>query len=326
MNPALTHIHDTLASIKSEIQEDIIGQDAMIDKLIITFFAGGHALLEWVPGLGKTRTIRTFARALGLDTGRVSFTPDLRPSDLTGNEIYRAAKWTFEVRKWPIFTHILLADEINRTPPKVQSALLEAMEEKKVTIGDKTLDLPSPFVVFATQNPLEHEWTYPLPEAQLDRFLMKIVLTYPNIEDEKRIFVQECGDKKDWDPVKKEKTDKKWKEDLIEMISYITKSVRVDAKIYDYVSDILSATRKMVTIPNTPVLSYGASTRAGLALIRAGRVRAVMAGRDYMIPEDIKSLAHEILDHRIGLSYESASEWVTTYSVTEKILDSVRIP
>lgn len=326
MNPALTHIHDTLATIKSEIQADIIGQDSMIEKLIITFFAGGHALLEWVPGLGKTKTIRTFARVLGLDTGRVSFTPDLLPSDLTGNEIYRATKWTFEIRKWPIFTNILLADEINRTPPKVQSALLEAMEEKKVTIGDKTLDLPSPFVVFATQNPLEHEGTYPLPEAQLDRFLMKIVLTYPSPEDEKRIFEQECNGKSSSTKINKTKSEKRWTEDLLEMIDYIASSVRVDEKIYDYVSDIISATRKMVTVPTTPVLSYGASTRAGLALIRAGRVRAVMAGRDYMLPEDIKSLAHEILDHRIGLSYESASEWITAYSVTEKILDSVQIP
>jgi MoxR-like ATPase len=326
MNPALTHIHDTLASIKADIQADIIGQDSMIDRLIITFFAGWHALLEWVPGLGKTKTIRTFAKVLGLDTGRVSFTPDLLPSDLTGNEIYRSAKWTFEIRKGPIFTNILLADEINRTPPKVQSALLEAMEEKKVTIGDTTLDLPSPFVVFATQNPLEHEGTYPLPEAQLDRFLMKIVLEYPNTEDEKRIFKQECTTNT---PVTKKtpnKEEKKWTEDLIEMIDYIAKTVQVDEKIYTYISDIISATRKLAINTITPVLSYGASTRAGLALIRAGRVRAVMAGRDYMLPEDVKSLAHEILDHRIGLSYESMSEWVTAYSITEKILDSVQIP
>ncbi|MBX9808816.1 AAA family ATPase, partial [Candidatus Gracilibacteria bacterium] len=192
MNPALTHIHETLNAIRNQINKDIIGQNELIEKLIITFFAGGHALLEGVPGLGKTKTIRTFAKVLGLDTGRISFTPDLLPSDLTGSEIYKSAKSTFEIRKGPIFTNILLADEINRTPPKVQSALLEAMEEKKVTIGDKTLELPSPFVVFATQNPLEHEGTYPLPEAQLDRFLMKINLDYPHSEDEKKIFKQEC--------------------------------------------------------------------------------------------------------------------------------------
>lgn len=367
MNPALTHIHDTLQSIKSEIQEDIIGQDAMIEKLIITFFAGWHALLEWVPGLGKTKTIRTFAKVLGLDTGRVSFTPDLLPSDLTGSEIYRQQKGEFTIRKGPVFTHILLADEINRTPPKVQSALLEAMEEKKVTIGDKTLDLPSPFVVFATQNPLEHEGTYPLPEAQLDRFLMKIVLDYPSIEDEKRIFIQEtvgsthlvgfesallaasyskaeAGKGTPSTPsdsaYKGEKLDPA---DLLEMMDYIAKSVRVDDKIYEYICDIISAIRKLAlpitTITTkdedkklnfwgfrTPALSYGASTRAGLALIRAGRVRAVMAGRDYMLPEDVKALAHEILDHRIGLSYESMSEGITTHSITDTVLDSVRIP
>ncbi len=322
MNPALTHITDTLQSIKSDIQEEIIGQDDLIEKLIITFFAGGHALLEWVPGLGKTKTIRSFARVLSLDTGRISFTPDLLPSDLTGSEIYRAAKSTFEIRKWPIFTNILLADEINRTPPKVQSALLEAMEEKKVTIGDKTLELPSPFVVFATQNPLEHEWTYPLPEAQLDRFLMKIVLTYPSGEDEKKIWTQECNKTTD---KKKSNTEKRNPEDLIEMIDYIASNVRVDDQIYEYVGSIIWATRKLVTTPTNPVLSYGASTRAGLALIRASRVRAVMAGREYVLPEDIKSLAHTIIDHRIGLSYESQSEWVTAYSVTEKILDNVKI-
>ena len=342
MNPALTHIHDTLLSIKNEIKEEIIWQDAMIDRLIITFFAGGHALLEWVPWLGKTRTIRTFAKVLGLDTGRVSFTPDLLPSDLTGNEIYRQQKWEFTIRKGPIFTHILLADEINRTPPKVQSALLEAMEEKKVTIGDKTLDLPSPFVVFATQNPLEHEGTYPLPEAQLDRFLMRIIISYPNIEDEKDILKQESGSATETKKTK-EQGEKKEKADLLEMIDYIAKNIRVNEHIYTYISDILTKTRDITESVvekefegiesgvkfwnlKTPLLSYGASTRAGLALIRAGRVRAVMAGRDYMLPEDVKSLAHDILDHRIGLSYESASEWYTTYSITEKILDNVRIP
>ncbi|MBC7503593.1 AAA family ATPase [Candidatus Gracilibacteria bacterium] len=297
----------------------------MIEKLIITFFAGGHALLEGVPGLGKTRAIRTFARVLALDTGRVSFTPDLLPSDLTGNEIYRQQKGEFTIRKGPIFTNILLADEINRTPPKVQSALLEAMEEKKVTIGDKTLDLPSPFIVFATQNPLEHEGTYPLPEAQLDRFLMRIILTYPSVIDEKQIWLAECSKQ---NSISEKKTDTNLKgEDLLEMIDYIAKSVRVDENIYTYVSDIVSSTREL-TQPNNSIgiLSYGASTRAGLALIRAGRVRAVMAGRDYMLPGDIKSLAHDILDHRIGLSYESMSNGLTAYSITDKILESVRIP
>jgi len=326
LNPALTHIHETLQSIKSNIIQDIIGQDILIEKLIITFFAGGHALLEWVPGLGKTKTIRTFARVLGLDTGRVSFTPDLLPSDLTGNEIYKSTKSTFEIRKWPIFTNILLADEINRTPPKVQSALLEAMEEKKVTIWEKTLDLPSPFVVFATQNPIEHEGTYPLPEAQLDRFLMKIILTYPSLENEKKIFMQETTS------LQKDTPDKTLDlkiEDILEMIDYIGREVRVDEKIYEYISAIIDATRKLMIDTNNQgyaILSYGASTRAGLALIRTSRVRAILEWRDYVLPEDIKALSHGIIDHRIRLSYEAASEWLTAYSVTDKILDNVRIP
>jgi MoxR-like ATPase len=329
MNSGLEHIRDTLASIKSRVQSEIIGQDALIDRLLITIFAGGHALLEWVPGLGKTRTIRTLARVLALDTGRVSFTPDLLPSDLTGNEIYKAKEGKFQVRKWPIFTQILLADEINRTPPKVQSALLEAMEEKKVTIGDETLTLPSPFIVFATQNSLEHEGTYPLPEAQLDRFLMKVVLNYPSQVDEKKIFIQETSGE-----VRNEKWEKitiTW-DDILEMIDYIAGNIRVDERIYDYVSDILTSLRALAVdtgvkpSQHSNTLAYWPSTRAGLALIRAGRVHALMADRDYMIPEDIKSLAHEILDHRIGLTYESMSQGLTPYIVTKNTLEQVRIP
>lgn len=346
MNPALTHIHDTLHAIKTGITGEIIGQDTLIEKLIITFFAWGHALLEWVPGLGKTKTIRTFARVVGLDTKRISFTPDLLPSDLTGSEIYRQGKWTFEIRKWPIFTSILLADEINRTPPKVQSALLEAMEEKQVTIGDETLHLPSPFVVFATQNPLEHEGTYPLPEAQLDRFLMRIVLDYPSKYDEKKILMQESGaslsswgtkdllEEKIWADSSLRQNDKITLEfeptDLLEMIEYITKMIRVDEKIYDYVGDILSSLRNL-TEPGEdssshPLLDYGPSTRAGLALVRTSRIRALMEWRDYVLPDDIKYLAHDILDHRIWLSYEALSEWYIASQVTTRILDTVKVP
>lgn len=328
MNPALSHIRDILIGFRNEVKSDIIGQDELIDKLLITVFSGWHALLEWVPWLGKTKTIRTLAQVLGLETKRISFTPDLLPSDLTGNEIYRVKEWKFEVRKWPIFTGILLADEINRTPPKVQSALLEAMEEKQVTIGEKTLDLPLPFIVFATQNPLEHEGTYPLPEAQLDRFLMKIVLDYPSRQNEKHIFIQETGEQ-----VKS--SDKKQninKEDILEMIEYIAKNIRVDDKIYEYVGDLLSELRKLTKITiewkrdeSFALLSYWPSTRAGLALIRAGRIHALLDNRDYMLPDDVKSLAHDILDHRIWLSYEAQSEWVSTWSVTAKVLENVKV-
>jgi MoxR-like ATPase len=344
LNPALAHIYETLLSIKSQVKKDIIGQDELIEKLIITFFAGGHALIEWVPGLWKTKTIRTFANVLNLDTKRISFTPDLLPSDLTGNEIYRQQTGKFEIRKWPIFTNILLADEINRTPPKVQSALLEAMEEKKVTIGDKTLTLPSPFVVFATQNPLEHEGTYPLPEAQLDRFLMRIVLDYPTLSDEKHILMHETGNNTNIDThTGILEPSAVWissisitPTDIIEIIDYISQNIRVDERIYDYVWSLLIATRKLTKIEqvqsnpiqtsSAPVLSYGASTRAGLALVKAAKVRAVMMNRDHVLPEDIKFLSHNIIDHRIGLSYEAMGTGITTNSVTTQILDSIQIP
>ncbi|MBP9779964.1 AAA family ATPase [Candidatus Gracilibacteria bacterium] len=359
MNPALSHIRDILIGFRNEVKKDIIGQDELIDKLLITVFSGGHALLEGVPGLGKTRTIRSLAMALSLDTKRISFTPDLLPSDLTGNEIYRVKDGKFEVRKGPIFTGILLADEINRTPPKVQSALLEAMEEKRVTIGEKTLDLPLPFIVFATQNPLEHEGTYPLPEAQLDRFLMKIVLDYPSREDERQILIQETSIKNSHDTTKssstslsklginlleseysvphplsveKDGTTSLKEGDFLEIIDYIAKNIRVDEKIYEYVGDILTELRKLTQIPIQgkreeafALLSYGPSTRAGLALIRAGRIHALLDNRDYMLPDDVKSLAHDILDHRIGLSYEAQSEGVSTWSVTAKVLENVKI-
>ena len=364
MNPALTHIREILTHIEDEIRWTIIGQDHLIRRIIIALFAWGHVLIEWVPGLGKTLTIKTLAHVLGYQFKRISFTPDLLPSDLTGTEIYRADTGKFELRKWPIFTEILLADEINRTPPKVQSALLEAMEEGHVTIGDTTLPLSPSFFVLATENPIEHEWTYPLPEAELDRFLMKITLTYPNPEDEKRIWQQ------DWaiSAKKRTKDEIPTSIDLIEIREYIAKSIRVDEKIYDYVSDILELTRSrhregkgesewneerghpgVWSDPEnqqwrqnnnrnpslahnaktekslTSLISYWASTRAGLALIRTARVLALLEGRDYVLPEDIKSLAHEVLRHRILLSYEARNTWRDTENIITEILESVRV-
>ncbi len=335
MNDGLSHIHDTFHSLKWELGKHIIGQDKLIDLLIITMFSGGHALLEWVPGLGKTKTIRELSYILDLSFKRVSFTPDLLPSDVVGAEIYKPAKSEFMIRKWPIFTHILLADEINRTPPKVQSALLEAMEEKQVTIAEESLDLPKPFFVFATQNPLEHEGTYPLPEAQLDRFFMKIILDYPHPDDEKKIFEQEAKTSQ-----KKEKTKLKiTSTDIIEMIEYIEKNIYVDPKIYDYVSQIIWATRALSTqkwslkyleengvdVPMN-VLDYGASTRAGLALIRGSRVLAVLQWRENVLPEDIKFLVPVVCAHRIGLSYEAIGEGIDVYELIDWILDTVVIP
>ncbi len=332
MNPALLEIRDILQNIRQSVSREIIGQNMLIDKLLITIFAWGHALLEWVPGLWKTKTIRTLSSTLGLDTKRISFTPDLLPSDLTGNEIYRVKEGKFEVRKWPIFTSLLLADEINRTPPKVQSALLEAMEEKRVTLGDKTFELPLPFVVFATQNPLEHEGTYPLPEAQLDRFLMKIILDYPNREDEKKIFMKETGSL-EWDT-----SDTPHQEstlashDILEMIWYIEKNIHIEGKIFDYVSDIIRELRRL-TKPleaekwkeTFALLSYGPSTRAGLSLIRWARVKALLEWRDYVMPDDIKFLAYDVLRHRIWLSYESLAEEISPDKIIERVLETVKV-
>lgn len=339
MNSHLSSTRDIILALEKSITHDIIGQADLVRKLIITLFAWGHALIEWVPGLGKTKTVTTLARVLGYDSKRISFTPDLLPTDLTWVEIYRPQTGKFEIRKWPIFTNILLADEINRTPPKVQSALLEAMEERQVTIGNETLILPSPFFVIATENPLEHEGTYPLPEAELDRFFMKIIITYPNPEDEKKIFSQEKEISKS--PLTLEHIKPK---ELVEIQDFIRKNIQVDKKIYDYISDILEATRirsgastvwmmqsEQKSLESRvwnlkPLLSYGASTRAGLALIAWARVVALLEDRDYVTPDDIKYIAHDILRHRIGLSYEAISLGVSTDQIISEILGKVRIP
>ncbi len=336
MNSHLSSTRDIILGLEKSITQDIIGQADLVRKLIITLFAGGHALIEWVPGLGKTKTVKTLARVLGYDSKRISFTPDLLPTDLTGVEIYRPQTGKFEIRKGPIFTNILLADEINRTPPKVQSALLEAMEEHQVTIGNDTLALPSPFFVIATQNPLEHEGTYPLPEAELDRFFMKIIISYPAPEDEKMIFSQR--ESTESSSSQSENINPK---ELIEIQEYIRQNIRVDAKILDYISSILEVTRgRHASTKSTedsinsdarmmnlhPLLSYGASTRAGLALIDGARVVALLEGRDYVTPDDIKYIAHEVLRHRIGLSYEAISLGTTPDQIISEILGKVRIP
>lgn len=323
MNEALFHISETIKNLENNLKSVIIGQDDLIRKLIITIFSGGHALIEWKPWLGKTRAIRALAESFSLDNKRISFTSDLLPSDLIGSEIFRPNSHNFEIRKWPIFTNILLADEINRTPPKVQSALLEAMEERQVTIGNETIPLPKPFFVFATQNPLENEGTYPLPEAQLDRFFMKIILDFPNPENEKKIFEKNFSQKNPLPSIFS------W-EEIIEIQNFIEKMVKIDEKIIDYISRILIAYRhleKSDTLfkSGDALLSYGPSTRAGLTLIRAAKVRAVTEGRDFVLPEDIKVLAPNIINHRIGLSYHAMSEGFTKEKITEKILDFVNI-
>lgn len=323
MNDALLHISQEIQKLENNLQSVIFGQNELIQNLIITVFSGGHALLEGTPGLGKTRTIRALAESFSLDHKRISFTSDLLPSDLIGAEIFRPNSGNFEIRKWPIFTNILLADEINRTPPKVQSALLEAMEERQVTIGNETFLLPKPFFVFATQNPLENEGTYPLPEAQLDRFFMKIPLHFPDYENEKNILQNHNSPKNSLAKIFS------WAE-ILEIQDFLQKTIQVDDKIYNYVLRILTTYRELTHKDSLfalgePLLDYGPSTRAGIALIRGAKVRAVLHGRDFALPEDIKALVPNIINHRIGLSYFAQSENISKQNITEKILDSVHI-
>lgn len=319
MNTHLLSLREILLSLETRVGETIIWQKNLVRKIIIALFAWGHVLLEWVPGLGKTKTVKTLAEVLGFEFKRISFTPDLLPSDLTWVEIYRPQTGRFEIRKWPIFTNILLADEINRTPPKVQSALLEAMEESQVTIWLETFTLPAPFFVIATENPLDHEGTYPLPEAELDRFFMKILLDYPSVSDEIEILSKKP----------KNISEKKWNQsqtamtpqELFEMRDFIVDTIHIDQHIYEYIWNILALSR--VKNENT---SYWASTRGWLALRDGARVCALLDGRDYVTPDDIKYIAFDVLRHRIGRSYESIANNISTDDIIRELLENVKIP
>lgn len=318
MNTHLQSLREIILSLESEIATTIIGQKDLIRKMVIALFAGWHILLEWVPGLGKTKTVKTLASVLGFEFKRISFTPDLLPSDLTWVEIYRPQTGRFEIRKGPIFTNILLADEINRTPPKVQSALLEAMEESQVTIGIETFSLPAPFFVIATENPLEHEGTYPLPEAELDRFFMKILLTYPTKEDEEMILSMK---KESANQIGKKQTQKLSTDELQEMQAFIVNTIHIDEKIYQYIARILEATRKW-----NDAIEYGASTRAWIALRDGARIVALLDGRDYVTPDDIKYIALDVLRHRIGRTYDAIAQNISVDQIIGEILESVNVP
>lgn len=320
----MEHLQDLFSKInalREEIKKVVVGQENLIDMLFVGLFANGHILLEWAPGLAKTLTIDTFAKALHLEFSRIQFTPDLLPSDLLWAEIYNQAESNFHTKKWPIFANFILADEINRAPSKVQSALLEAMQEKQVTIWDHTYPLPSPFLVLATQNPIEQEGTYNLPEAQLDRFLFKVLVEYPTAEEEIQIMknilarstveINQVMNRKDL-------------EDVMEEVE----KVYVDDNIYEYVKDLVFSTRKpadywLDSLEN--YISYGASPRASIAFIKAAKVLALMWGRDHVLPEDIKYLAPSILRHRIGLTYEALAENVKTDDIIETLLNSVNV-
>ncbi|MFN0201912.1 MAG: AAA family ATPase [Bacteroidia bacterium] len=305
-----------------EMEQVIVGQKQMVNRLLIGLFTNGHILLEGVPGLAKTLTVSTLAKALHLNFRRIQFTPDLLPADLIGTLIYNQQNARFEVKKGPIFANIILADEINRSPAKVQSALLEAMQEKQVTIGDSTFTLDKPFLVLATQNPVDQEGTYPLPEAQVDRFMMKVTVSYPSKMEEKVIMrrMAKTGFQQEVKPIFSAK-------DIFEVRELID-AVQVSEKIEDYIIDIVIATREPASyqLPKlADFIEFGASPRASLALNLGAKAHAFMNGRSYVLPEDVKSIANDVLHHRIILSYEAEAEEYTASQCIEDILGAVKI-
>lgn len=305
-----------------EISKVIIGQKSMVEKLMIGLLANGHILLEGVPGLAKTLTINTLAESIDAKFRRIQFTPDLLPADLIGTMIYNQQKQEFAVKKGPIFANFILADEINRAPAKVQSALLEAMQEKQVTIGDNTYKLPDPFLVMATQNPIEQEGTYALPEAQVDRFMMKLVVTYPQKDEEREILKLNLG--KSYPKVNNIiHTD-----DIINARS-VVKEVYMDEKIENYILDIVFATR----FPSdynlsklNGMIAFGASPRATISLAKAAKAYAFIKRRGFVIPEDIRAVCFDILRHRIGVSYEAEAENITSVDIINEILNTIEVP
>ncbi|MCL4111773.1 UNVERIFIED_CONTAM: hypothetical protein GTU68_010771 [Idotea baltica] len=295
----------------------------MINRLLIGLFANGHILLEGVPGLAKTLTISSLSQVLDLSFKRIQFTPDLLPADLIGTLIYNQREASFEVKKGPIFANIVLADEINRSPAKVQSALLEAMQEKQVTIGQETFKLQMPFLVMATQNPVEQEGTYPLPEAQVDRFMMKVHVHYPTKDEEREVMRRMASTQKP------EPLSPVMSRDEIFEVRRMVDAIKIDARLEDYIVDLVFATRTPEVYGMEKVKQYmefGASPRAGIALHLGARVHALMEGRSFVLPEDIKAIADDVLNHRIILNYEAEADEVTPQQIVEKILRTVPLP
>lgn len=309
-------------ALTMELRKNIVGQKHMIESLMIGLLSNGHILLEGVPGLAKTLTITTLAKAIDAKFSRIQFTPDLLPADLVGTMIYSQKNESFQVKKGPIFSNLILADEINRAPAKVQSALLEAMQERQVTIGENTFKLEEPFLVMATQNPIEQEGTYPLPEAQVDRFMLKVVISYPKKEEERQILHQTItGEFAKQQPILKPS-------DIIRARDLV-KEVYMDEKIESYITDIIFATR----FPDQyelgklkDLISYGASPRGSINLALAAKAYAFIKRRGYVIPEDIRAVAMDVLRHRVGLTYEAEAENITSEEIINEILNRVDVP
>ena len=311
-----------ITDILDNVSKVIVGKEEVTKKVITSILAGGHILLEDVPGMGKTMLAKTLAKSIDCDFGRVQFTPDLLPSDITGIHIYNQKSEDFVLKKGPVFANFVLADEINRAPAKVQSALLEAMQERQVTIGKETFRLPEPFLVLATQNPIEQEGTYPLPEAQVDRFMLKVVIDYPKLEEEKLIIRQNInGERLNVKPILKA-------DEIIEARK-VVRQVYLDEKIEKYIVDIVFATRypeKYDLKELKDMIGFGGSPRASINLALAARTYAFIKRRGYVIPEDVRAVAHDVLRHRIGLTYEAEANNMTSDEIISKILNKVEVP
>jgi MoxR-like ATPase len=313
---------EVVMAIKAQIARVIVGQEALVDRLLIALLTNNHALIEGVPGLAKTLTVSTLAQTLHCSFTRIQFTPDLLPADITGTLVFNPRESEFYVRRGPLFANIVLADEINRAPAKVQSALLEAMQERQVSIGGETHPLPAPFLVLATQNPIEHEGTYPLPEAQLDRFMLKILVRYPEREEERAILERALGGVTDNVEAVTDAAE-------IAGLSAAVSAVEVNERLREYVVRIVEASREpaLYRMPELkPLLEYGASPRAGVFLARAAQAYAFIQGRNYVLPEDVKSLAPDVLRHRLVRTYEAEAQSVSAEEIVTRLLDGVGIP
>ncbi len=328
MEADITRVKDLIAEkskfvrdLKQEVAKIIVGQEYMVDRIVIGLLTNGHLLLEGVPGLAKTTAVKTVAEGIDCAFQRIQFTPDLLPADLIGTQIYNPRDATFSVKKGPLFANIILADEINRAPAKVQSALLEAMQEQQVTIGEETFSLPAPFLVMATQNPIEQEGTYPLPEAQVDRFMLKLKITYPNKAEEKEIMQRVVGGRAE------EVSAVIQPQDLLSLRELINE-IYIDDKVQSYIVDIVFATRTPTeyNLDLESLIEYGASPRASIYLNLAARAHAFLEGRAYVTPQDVKTIGPDVLRHRVIISYEAEAEELTSDDIVKRVFDGVKVP
>lgn len=322
LNALIEQNSNFVTNLTTGMDRVIVGQRHLVESLLIGLLSDGHILLEGVPGLAKTLAIKTLSQLIDGQFSRIQFTPDLLPADVVGTMIYSQKEETFQVKKGPVFANFVLADEINRAPAKVQSALLEAMQEHQVTIGDDTFKLPKPFLVMATQNPVEQEGTYPLPEAQMDRFMLKVIIDYPSIEEEKKIMRENlAGSLPEVTPMSSAEEIMKARE--------VVRQVYIDEKIEQYIADIVFATRypeQYGLDALKPMITFGASPRASINLAKAARAYAFIKRRGYVVPEDVRAVAHDVLRHRIGLSYEAEANNITTEDIVSQIINKVEVP